>query len=72
MTFIAAILYLPHHVMLLAGRAWYYIKGEHLGVAVSAREVAREMSTTALTEAAAATGLANGVLVDGIAMKNEL
>jgi hypothetical protein len=32
MTFIAAVLYLPHHVTLLAGRAWYYIKGEHINV----------------------------------------
>ncbi|KAG5950558.1 hypothetical protein E4U53_004858 [Claviceps sorghi] len=30
MTLIAAILYLPHHVTILAGRAWYYIRGEHI------------------------------------------
>ncbi|KHN95816.1 uncharacterized protein MAM_06428 [Metarhizium album ARSEF 1941] len=43
MTFIAAVLYLPHHVTILAGRAWYYIKGEHINVAASAREAVRDV-----------------------------
>lgn len=32
LTFIAACLYLPHHVSFLIGRAWYYINGEHIDV----------------------------------------
>ncbi len=48
LAFIAAILYLPHHVSILAGRAWYYIKGEHIDVAASAREAVREMSAGVL------------------------
>ncbi|KAF5122617.1 hypothetical protein E5D57_013103 [Metarhizium anisopliae] len=43
MTFIAAVLYLPHHITVLAGRAWYYIKGEHINVAAAAREVVQEV-----------------------------
>ncbi|TWU73767.1 hypothetical protein ED733_003288 [Metarhizium rileyi] len=50
MTFIAAVLYLPHHITILAGRAWYYIKGEHINVAASAREVVREVSKSAVRE----------------------
>ncbi|RFU76697.1 hypothetical protein TARUN_5500 [Trichoderma arundinaceum] len=39
LTSIAAILYLPHHISLLAGRAWYYINGETIDIAASARDV---------------------------------
>ncbi|RDA95838.1 hypothetical protein CP533_5128 [Ophiocordyceps camponoti-saundersi (nom. inval.)] len=28
LAFIAAILYLPHHIFRLAGRAWYYLQGD--------------------------------------------
>lgn len=51
MTFIAAVLYLPHHITILAGRAWYYIKGEHINVAASAREVVQEVSKSVVSEA---------------------
>ncbi|KZZ90000.1 hypothetical protein AAL_07508 [Moelleriella libera RCEF 2490] len=51
MTLIAAILYLPHHITVLAGRAWYYIKGEPINVAASAREALQQ----AATKTAAAT-----------------
>lgn len=37
LTFIAAILYLPHHVSILSGRVWYYINGDHIDVVASAR-----------------------------------
>ncbi|KAG6041071.1 hypothetical protein E4U41_006094 [Claviceps citrina] len=46
MTFIAAILYLPHHVTILAGRAWYYILGEHINGAASASEAIRAVSAS--------------------------
>lgn len=49
LTFIAAILYLPHHVFILAGRAWYYIRGEDIDVAASARDAVRDMSTGVLS-----------------------
>jgi hypothetical protein len=39
LTSIAAILYLPHHISLLAGRAWYYINGETIDIAAFARNV---------------------------------
>lgn len=43
-------LYLPHHVAILAGRAWYYINGENIDVAASAREVVKEMTSGVLHE----------------------
>lgn len=46
LTFIAAVLYLPHHVSILAGRCWYYINGESIDVAASAREAVREVLTS--------------------------
>ncbi|KPM34675.1 hypothetical protein AK830_g11893 [Neonectria ditissima] len=49
LTFIAACLYLPHHISFLLGRAWYYINGEHIDVAEAAREVVRDMSAGALS-----------------------
>ncbi|KAL7936718.1 hypothetical protein V8C35DRAFT_296260 [Trichoderma chlorosporum] len=39
LTSIAIILYLPHHISILAGRAWYYINGETIDIAASARDV---------------------------------
>ncbi|KAL7948985.1 hypothetical protein V8C42DRAFT_312880 [Trichoderma barbatum] len=39
LTSIAVILYLPHHISILAGRAWYYINGETIDIAASARDV---------------------------------
>ncbi|KAG5981343.1 hypothetical protein E4U55_003021 [Claviceps digitariae] len=48
MTLIAAILYLPHHVTILAGRAWYYIQGEHINVAASASEAVKAVSASVL------------------------
>ncbi|KAK1243695.1 hypothetical protein MKX08_001833 [Trichoderma sp. CBMAI-0020] len=39
LTSIAATLYLPQHVSLLAGRAWYYINGETIDIAAFARNV---------------------------------
>ncbi|KAJ6438512.1 hypothetical protein O9K51_09105 [Purpureocillium lavendulum] len=62
LAFIAAVLYLPHHISTLAGRAWYYIKGEHIDVAASAREVVKEMSASVLSgEGAVAPPTAVGV-----------
>ncbi|KAG6025625.1 hypothetical protein E4U19_000258 [Claviceps sp. Clav32 group G5] len=46
MTLIAAILYLPHHITLLAGRAWYYIQGDHINIAVSTSEAIKVVSAT--------------------------
>lgn len=46
MTLIAAILYLPHHITLLAGRAWYYIQGDHINIAVSTSEAIKAVSAT--------------------------
>ncbi|KAM5342519.1 hypothetical protein ACJ41O_013485 [Fusarium nematophilum] len=48
LTFIAACLYLPHHISFLLGRAWYYINGEHIDVAEAVHEVVRDMSASAL------------------------
>ncbi|CAM1508309.1 Fc.00g051570.m01.CDS01 [Cosmosporella sp. VM-42] len=50
LTFIAACLYLPHHISFLISRAWYYINGEHIDVAEAAREVVKEISASALHE----------------------
>ncbi|KAL1854786.1 hypothetical protein Daus18300_011382 [Diaporthe australafricana] len=49
LTAIATILYLPHHIMFLAGRAWFYIHGD------SAVEAARETARNLAAAAAAAT-----------------
>ncbi|KAI9149244.1 hypothetical protein HJFPF1_11294 [Paramyrothecium foliicola] len=50
LTFIAAILYLPHHVSILSGRVWYYINGEHVDVAASARKVVEEVTAGILRD----------------------
>ncbi|KAL7925445.1 hypothetical protein ACQKWADRAFT_284035 [Trichoderma austrokoningii] len=39
LTSIAATLYLPQHISLLAGRAWYYINGETIDIAAFTRNV---------------------------------
>ncbi|KOS18636.1 hypothetical protein ESCO_000383 [Escovopsis weberi] len=57
LTFIAATLYLPHHVSILAGRVWYYINGENIDVAASAREVVKEISEGVFGVASTTTGL---------------
>ncbi|EEU44335.1 hypothetical protein NCS57_01133900 [Fusarium keratoplasticum] len=49
LTFIAACLYLPHHISFLCGRAWYYINGEHIDVAEAMHEVVRDISASALS-----------------------
>lgn len=49
LTALATILYLPHHIMFLAGRAWFYIHGD------SALEVAKETAQTLLQHAASTT-----------------
>ncbi|POR36438.1 Uncharacterized protein TPAR_03356, partial [Tolypocladium paradoxum] len=57
LAFIAAILYLPHHVSILAGRAWYYIQGEDIGVAASAREAVKGISAGVLSGEAVPTAV---------------
>ncbi|KAK3179532.1 hypothetical protein K4F52_009024 [Lecanicillium sp. MT-2017a] len=47
LTFIAAVLYLPHHISILAGRAWYYINGENADFG-SASEVIKSVVTTSV------------------------
>lgn len=51
LTFIAAVLYLPHHITILAGRVWYYINGESIDVAASARGAVREVMSSGVLEA---------------------
>lgn len=46
LTFIAACLYLPHHISFLVDRALYYINGEHIDVGA----VVKDMSSSALPE----------------------
>ncbi|KFA61267.1 hypothetical protein S40285_05536 [Stachybotrys chlorohalonatus IBT 40285] len=53
LTFIAAVLYLPHHISILSGRAWYYINGEHIDVGASARKVASSVFHETLATGAA-------------------
>ncbi|KAK7741049.1 hypothetical protein SLS53_005114 [Cytospora paraplurivora] len=49
LTAIATILYLPHHILFLVGRAWFYIHGD------SALEVAKETARTLVQHAATTT-----------------
>lgn len=51
LTAIATILYLPHHIMFLVGRAWFYIHGD--SALEVARETARTLVQTTKTAAAA-------------------
>lgn len=55
LTFIAAILYLPHHIAILVGRAWYYINGEHVDIAASAKEVVQEITSSILLQGSSST-----------------
>lgn len=71
LTFIAAILYLPHHISFLISRAWYYMHGEHIDVAVSAKEVVKEMSQ-GVAAATGAVGGVQGVLEETQTMIREL
>lgn len=66
LTFIAATLYLPHHISFLVGRAWYYINGEHIDVAVAVGEAVKDMSAGVLHEAAAATGEVLAETAEGV------
>jgi hypothetical protein len=52
LTAIATILYLPHHIMFLVGRAWFYIHGD--SAVEAARETARSLAEKAAGAAAAA------------------
>jgi len=61
LTFIAATLYLPHHMSFLIGRAWYYINGEHIDVAGAAKEAVKEISANVLQETATGDVLAQTV-----------
>lgn len=56
LTALATILYLPHHILFLAGRAWFYIHGD------SALEVAKETARTLVQHAASTTRAAAEVL----------
>ena len=71
LTFIAAILYLPHHISFLISRAWYYMHGEHIDVAVSAKEAVKEMSQ-GVAAATGAVGGVQGVLEETQTMIREL
>lgn len=55
LTFIAVVLYLPHHISFLVGRAWYYINGENIDVGEKMEEVSAKVVQEAA--AAATTGL---------------
>ncbi|CEJ80949.1 hypothetical protein VHEMI01105 [[Torrubiella] hemipterigena] len=50
LTFIAAILYLPHHISILSGRVWYYINGDHIDVMASARSAVGSIMTSAVAD----------------------
>ncbi|KAH8756761.1 hypothetical protein F5883DRAFT_163995 [Diaporthe sp. PMI_573] len=52
LTAIATILYLPHHIMFLVGRAWFYIHGD--SAVEAARETARSLAEKAAGAAVAA------------------
>lgn len=56
LTALATILYLPHHIMFLVGRAWFYIHGD------SALEVAVETARTLVQHAASTTRAAAAAL----------
>ncbi|POS77636.1 hypothetical protein DHEL01_v203972 [Diaporthe helianthi] len=62
LTAIATILYLPHHIMFLAGRAWFYIHGD--SAAEAARETARSLAEKAATAAATTTPAAKAIATE--------
>ncbi|KAH7166052.1 hypothetical protein EDB81DRAFT_781151 [Dactylonectria macrodidyma] len=66
LTFIAACLYLPHHISFLVGRAWYYINGEHIDVAEAAREVVRDISAGALSGTGIMVGTATAAVQETV------
>ncbi|KAJ0114938.1 hypothetical protein J7T55_004681 [Diaporthe amygdali] len=63
LTAIATILYLPHHIMFLAGRAWFYIHGDSAVEAAreTARSLAQHVAATTPTAKAIATETARAV-----------
>ncbi|KFH40251.1 hypothetical protein ACRE_090890 [Hapsidospora chrysogenum ATCC 11550] len=63
LTCIAMVLYLPHHISFLVGRAWYYINGEHIDVGeVVKGELASVLHETATTVAEAVSDAAETVV----------
>ncbi|KAG5998394.1 hypothetical protein E4U43_002424 [Claviceps pusilla] len=62
MTLIAAILYLPHHVTILAGRAWYYIQGEHINIAASTSDAIKEVAASAVDALPTAEAIREAVI----------
>lgn len=68
LTFIAVVLYLPHHISFLLGRAWYYINGEHIDVG----EKVKEMSASVLQETVSATRVEEVVRDTAEAIAKEL
>ncbi|KKY39542.1 hypothetical protein UCDDA912_g00431 [Diaporthe ampelina] len=62
LTAIATILYLPHHIMFLAGRAWFYIHGD--SAVEAARETARSLAQQAAAAAAATTPTAKALATE--------
>ncbi|KAK2595780.1 hypothetical protein QQS21_006543 [Conoideocrella luteorostrata] len=66
MTLIAAILYLPHHITILAGRAWYYIQGEHINVVAPSREAVKEMSASVTSAVMPSVEAVKEAMVGGI------
>lgn len=68
LVFIAALLYLPHHISFIVGRAWYYFNGEHIDVASAARDVVEKVSASVLQE----TGTAEEIVETVGAVVREL
>lgn len=62
LTAIATILYLPHHIMFLAGRAWFYIHGD--SAVEAAGETARSLAAAAAAAAAATTPTAKAIATE--------
>jgi len=58
LTFIATVLYLPHHLMFIISRAWFYMHGEAFESAELAKGV---LGSVVGTAAAATTGAAEVV-----------
>ncbi|KAK0739803.1 hypothetical protein B0T21DRAFT_363353 [Apiosordaria backusii] len=46
LTLIATVLYLPHHIAFIVGRAWFYMHGEALDSAAAAAAAAGATSST--------------------------
>jgi hypothetical protein len=56
LTFIATILYLPHHTVFLLNRAWFYVNGDSVDVLEMTKEAVQELAQGAGLHAAAAAG----------------